>query len=190
MHPEKTAAEAPMAPSPGRAILLGIARRLDQLNFLLGRLSALVIVVILLLLSYDVIMRYVFRRPADWVLDVTQLAQATLAFVSASYVLKVGGHVNMNMVTEYLSNQWRRRFAIAASLITVLGSAWMAILSWSLFSRSLRIREAAYGIDIPLYPWKLLVSFCFALLAIQAFAMLIENILAGPEKFEELAGEL
>lgn len=175
---------------PGVALMIWLARQLDRLNFGLGRLSALLVVVIALLLIYEVFMRFVVNNPADWVLDITQLVQAALAFVAASYVLKTGGHVSMNMVTEYLNVEWRRRFAIAASLITLLGSAWMAYLSWNLFVRSFAIREAAYGIDIPLYPWKILVSLCFALMAIQALAMFIDNLLSAPEEFQEIGGEL
>lgn len=172
------------------AALLWLSRQFEKLNFGLGQISAALVVVIGLLLSYDVIMRFVFNISTDWVLDVTQLVQSALAFLGASYVLKTGGHVSMNMITEYLSNEWRRRLAIVASFITMLGSAWMAFLSWNLFARSFAIKEAAYGIDIPLYPWKILVSVCFVLLAIQALAMLIEHILAAPEEFHEIAGEL
>lgn len=178
------------AARPSAGLLMWLARQFEKLNFGLGQLSAVLVVVITLLLSYDVVMRFVFNVSADWVLDATQLVQAALAFLGASYVLKTGGHVSMNMVTEFLSNEWRRRFAIVASIVTMLGSAWMAFLSWNLFARSFAIRESAYGIDIPLYPWKILVSVCFVLLAIQALAMLIENVLAAPEEFHEIAGEL
>jgi TRAP-type C4-dicarboxylate transport system permease small subunit len=95
----------------------------------------------------------------------------------------------MNLLTEFVNNKWRRRLSIAANLITLLGSGWMSYLSWGLFAKSYRIKEATYGLDLPLYPWKFLVMLCFLLMGLQCLVMLIENILAPPDEFGKEKGE-
>ena len=162
---------------------------INKITDYLGRLGALLIFILAVLLGYDVIMRYVFNNPTSWVLDITQLIQAAVAFLIAGYVLKIGGHVNMNLLTEFVNNKWRRRLSIAANLITLLGSGWMSYLSWGLFAKSYRIKEATYGLDLPLYPWKFLVMLCFLLMGLQCLVMLIENILAPPDEFGKEKGE-
>jgi TRAP-type mannitol/chloroaromatic compound transport system permease small subunit len=52
----------------------------------------------------------------------------------------------------------------------------MAILSWKTFSRSYQISEAAYGIALPLYPWKFLVPLCFFVLALRFLSSLFDHL--------------
>ncbi len=160
-----------------------IVRAINRFVDYMGGVSCGLIVLISVLLLYEVFMRYVINKPADWVLDVTQLTQATLAFLSISYVLKVGGHTNMNLLTEFVGSRGRRWLSIFSNLVTLSASLWMAFLSWNLFTKSYKIKEAAYGVDIPLYPFKIFVTLGFALMGIQCLAMLIEDIRSSPDRF-------
>lgn len=144
---------------------------INKVSSFLGLVSGILICVLACLLIYDVFMRFVLNDPVDWTLDITQLLQASIAFLAASYVLKVRGHVNMSAVIAYMSPTWRRRMRIITYTITGLTSAWMAILSWSLFAKSLAISEQSFGIAIPLAPWKILVPIGFGIMCLQGLAM-------------------
>jgi len=163
--------------------MIKVLRVINRIVGYAGGVSCGLIIVISILLLYEVFMRYVINKPADWVLDVTQLTQATLAFVSISYVLKVHGHTNMNLLTEFVGNRGRRWLSIFSNLVTLVASFWMTFLSWNLFAKSYRIKEAAYGVDIPLYPFKIFVTIGFALMGIQCLAMIIEDIQSSPDRF-------
>lgn len=162
---------------------------IGRITGFLGHVGAFLISLLAILLVYDVIMRYVFNNPADWVLDLVQLLQVAMAFLTISYVHKIGGHINMNILTQFTSNKGRRWLSIASNSLTMIGSGWMGYLSWPLFTRSYRIHEAAYAIDIPLYPWKLLVPLCFSLMSLQCLVMTIENIMSSPDQFVAGKGE-
>jgi TRAP-type C4-dicarboxylate transport system permease small subunit len=151
--------------------------------------SVILVAVLAILLMYEVFMRFVLNSPVDWVLDISQLLQAALAFLSAAYVLKVGGHVNMNLLTEFVSKSWKKKLAISSNSLAAFGCAWMAYLTWDLFSKSLMIKEAMYSIDLPLYPFKILVPLCFASLSLQSLVQLWEAIQTAPEKFDVHAEE-
>jgi TRAP-type C4-dicarboxylate transport system permease small subunit len=161
---------------------------INKMSDYLGRISAGLILIISILLMFEVIMRYVIGKPLDWILDVTLLTQAAFAFLAASYVHKVGGHVSMNILTEYVNNKSRRWLSITSNILTTLGCVWMAFLSWNLFTKSYKIKEASYGVDIPLYPWKILVSVCIVLMSLQCLARLLEDIKASPDDFAEMKG--
>jgi TRAP-type mannitol/chloroaromatic compound transport system permease small subunit len=45
---------------------------INKITDYLGRLGALLIFILAVLLGYDVIMRYIFNNPTSWVLDITQ----------------------------------------------------------------------------------------------------------------------
>lgn len=160
----------------------------NKLAGFLGLVSGLLICVLACLLIYDVFMRFVLNSPVDWTLDITQLLQAAIAFLSAAYVLKIGGHVNMSAVVAYLSPVWQRRMALLTYAITGLTSAWMSWLSWRLFTESLAISEKSFGISIPMAPWKLMVPVGFGIMCLQALAM-AANLWLHPEEFASEGGE-
>ena len=170
-------------------MIRSMCKAIDRLSDYMGYLGAFLVFLMALLLGYDVVMRFVFNDPTSWVLDISGLIQATMAFLMASYVMKAGGHVGMNLVTEFVGGRWRRYLAIATQVFSVAGCAWMGYLSVSVFTKSYNIREEAYGLNLPLYPFKLLVPVCFLLMGLQCLAMLIEAVLASAEDFAKLNGE-
>jgi TRAP-type C4-dicarboxylate transport system permease small subunit len=149
---------------------------IDRITTVFGFVALLALGVMAILLVYDVVMRYVVGRPADWVLDVVQLVQVTLAFTAAAPVLKAGGHINMELLPTLVGPRYQRRLAILSNGICSVGCLWMSILSWKTFSRSYQITEAAYGIALPLYPWKFLLPLCFFVLALEFFASFLEHL--------------
>lgn len=128
------------------------------------------------LLMYDVLMRYVLNRTSDWSLDVVQLVQVTLAYAAAAPVLRSGGHISMEALPSMVSAAAKRRLEIISNGICALGSFWMVVITWKTFVRSYQISEAAYGIALPLYPWKFLVPLCFLLMALQFLRFFIKHI--------------
>ncbi len=143
---------------------------IDRIVSVSGFIALVSLGVMFALLLYDVAMRYVFHSPADWVLDVVQLVQVTLAFSAAAPVLRAGGHINMELLPTLVGRRRQRQLELLSNCICVAGCVWMAVLSWRTFSRSYQIGEAAYGIALPVYPWKFLVPLCFAILALQFLA--------------------
>ena len=154
-------------------------RAIDRITAGFGHVALLALGVMAVLLVYDVVMRYVVGRPADWVLDVVQLVQVTLAFTAAAPVLKAGGHINMELLPTLVGPRYQRRLEILSNGICSAGCLWMTILSWKTFSRSYQIAESAYGIALPLYPWKFLLPLCFFVLALEFFALLLEHLRKG-----------
>jgi TRAP-type C4-dicarboxylate transport system permease small subunit len=155
---------------------------INKISDFLGQVSGILICIMACLLVFDVFMRFLLNAPVDWTLDITQLIQAALAFISMAYVLKVGGHVNMDAVVSNVSPPWGRVLVIIGAALTGLASGWMAIISWRFFTISLAISEQAYGIKIPMAPWKLLVPFGFGIMCLQALVMAL-NLWMHPEEF-------
>ncbi|MDQ1336031.1 MAG: hypothetical protein QG552_2981 [Thermodesulfobacteriota bacterium] len=163
-------------------MLKAVIAAINKISDFLGLVSGILICILACMMMYDVFVRFVLNDPVDWSLDIGQLLQAAFAFLSASYVLKIGGHVNMEAVVSYVSPEWGRRLTITSTAITALASGWMAFLSWSLFTKSLAISEQLYGIAIPMAPWKFLVPFGFAVMCLQALAMAL-SLWLHPEEF-------
>lgn len=153
-----------------------ISRTIDYIISILRAISVLTVGVMAVLLLYEVIMRYVFNKPPLWVLDVVQLVQVTLAFTAAAPILKDGGHISMEVLPTFLNDAARRKLELLSNAICTVGCFWMTALGWRTFSQSYQISESAYGISLPIYPWKFLVPFCFFMLGLQFLSMLINQL--------------
>ena len=164
-------------------------RAINGISIFMGVLSGLIICILAVLLMWDVFMRYVMNRPVYWILDITQLLQAAMALMASAYVLKLGGHVNMSAIIAVVAKRWKKALTIIHLSVVALCCGIMAYLSWPMFIQSVRIQECPSGISIPLAPWKFLVILGFALLCLQALAMIISYVQIPSEDFEEVAGD-
>ena len=159
-------------------------RAINGISTIMGVLSGIIICILAVLLMWDVFMRYVINRPVYWILDITQLLQAAMALMASAYVLKLGGHVNMSAIIAAVTKRWKKTLTIIHLSVVALCCGIMAYLSWPMFIQSVRIKECPFGISIPLAPWKFLVVLGFALLCLQALAMIISYVHMPSENFE------
>lgn len=154
----------------------GFSVAIDRITSFFHFVAMVTISIMACLLIFDVVMRYVFNNPTDWVLDVVQLVQVTLAFAASAPVLRDGGHINMELLQSVISTRMRLVLEMLSNAICAGGSFWMSVLGWRTFTQSYMISESSYGITLPIYPWKFLVPLCFLVLGMQFSGMLITSL--------------
>ena len=76
-------------------------------------LGSLGIVLMVLGVTYDVIMRYVFRRPTVWAGAVTEDLLVLVAFVGAVCALELNRHVSVDLVYRHIPDRLRKYLDIA-----------------------------------------------------------------------------
>ena len=103
-------------------------RVIDFMAFLAGTL----LVGAVLIISLEICMRYFFRRPQVWTVEVCEYILFMLAFLGAPWLLKKGGHVSVDVVVERMNTQARRYLNLVSCGIGVLISAlitWFSIVA-------------------------------------------------------------
>lgn len=93
----------------------------------LNLLSALVLFALMLYVTAEVLMRYLFNRPLPGHLELTQLLIAPAVFLALSWVQARRGHVGMDLLHDRLSPRGR---AAADCLTLTLALATFAIITW------------------------------------------------------------
>lgn len=113
-----------------RAITGGLA----TLNLWMGYAAGLLVVASALILSGEVLARYLFNSPSDWALELCILMLIAATFLAAAYTLAARAHVNIDIVDHLMSgglNRWRL-------LLADLGAAglcgFVAANAWRLFA--------------------------------------------------------
>lgn len=129
---------------------------------------------LVLLIARDVFMRYVLNSPTGWMLEVAMGIQLLYGLFVAGYVLQVGGHIRMQLLTDHISQKTRLWLFAVTSVIGIAICSVMAIYAWQMASASLRMGERSSLIGYPVFYLKIMVLIGFALLGIQFIAETIK----------------
>jgi TRAP-type mannitol/chloroaromatic compound transport system permease small subunit len=86
-------------PSQG---LVKAVNAIDRFTDRIGSTIAWLNVPLALIVTYEVVMRYVFDAPTIWVFDVTYMLYGTIFMLGAAYALHKGAHIR----TDFFYEKW------------------------------------------------------------------------------------
>lgn len=144
---DRNAGDTPAAVG-GRSAWRRFAQAVKGFNVLTGYLSAVVIVITSLIVCYGVAMRYFFKSPIDWGLELSIFLLIIATFMSAAYTQLQRGHVTIEVLDHVLSpgaNKWRYLIGDAMSL---LFCAFLAVNAWEFFHEAFedgRVTDSTWG---------------------------------------------
>lgn len=155
------------------------ASTLAWLNLWLGYLAGLLVAVSAVLLTGEVMARYIFNAPSDWGLELCILMLIAATFMAAGHTLAAKAHVNIDIVDHWMSgslNRWRL-------LLADLGAAglcgFVAVNAWRLTG----VAWSEGWVSNSTWSPKLWIPFSFialgmSLLALQYLVQIIDGRLA------------
>ena len=107
----------------------------------LAFLGAITLAFTMLIVVYDVIMRYVLNRPSAWVSEIVAYALLYLTFLGTAWVLKEEGHIKMDLVLNRLNpgtQVWLNIITSVIGAIICLVVTWYGIkVTWDHFQEGL-----------------------------------------------------
>jgi TRAP-type C4-dicarboxylate transport system permease small subunit len=157
-----------------------------------GLLAGFATLAIVLLISYDVGMRYFLNQPQIFVDELASFLELLVVFGGAAYTFRVGGHVRVDLLTGHLTPAARARLRV---MTLALGIAFLGIVIW--VTTQSAITAFSYGrvSTVMLYPlWlpMLLIPAGLALMAlvmVAALARQVKILLGPPSLRDEVAPE-
>lgn len=172
--------------------LLKLEHLINRFSDLLGKLSALLFVLLLCNVFFDVISRYVFNDVSIGMQELEWHLYAAMFLLGVPYALRTEGHVRVDVIYERLSPQHRAWIDIFGSLFLLLPFAllvgWYGVgfahEAWALGETS----GDPGGLP---YRWviKAVIPFAFFSMAISGIGLLLKsiNILRGVEQSDYVA---
>jgi len=134
--------------------------------------ATLLFVAITVAICAEVLLRYGFNSPIAWVVELSEYALLWITFLGASYVLRHGGHVRVDILLQYLSPAALRVCGMVSAASCALTS--LVILVFGIDATWTAYQRGAYkptGIDVP--TWIVLIVIPIgALLLLLRFARL------------------
>ena len=125
--------------------------------------GGVVLLGLMLLVAFDVVMRYVLRLPFLGAYEMTELAMVLVVFLGLPYCAITNGHVAVDAFDAWLN---RPALRWLHGVVALVGAGLLAVMSWETVRYALRGKErgeATNMLKIELFPFELLAATSFAL---------------------------
>src|SRR3546814_80961 len=96
---------------------------MDRVSIAISRVSMFLIVLIVAIMFYEVVMRYVFASPTLWVNEMSLWAAGAVYLLAGLYVMQQRGHIRIFMLYDAVPRNWQRAFDVVSTLLLCLFSA-------------------------------------------------------------------
>lgn len=147
---------------------------IDRVSDACGRFAAWLFFAIGLLITAEVISRYVFNAPTPWTEDVSQALQIWATYLAAAFVLR---HRDLIVIEFFVTRMGpkRRRLADTVSLLAILAFAGFAVVyGCVIVAESIaQNRHASTMLGLPRWLTEAAIPVGFTLLSLQAVVELI-----------------
>ena len=129
--------------------------------------------ILIVILSIDVSLRYIFNSPLIWGSEVSALILSIVFFAGLPHVTGSQGHIRMDMLYRLMGPGAK---GITDAVTGLCGFIFALLLTYQSFKSTVemyRWNEGAEMIDIPYWPFVLFAGICGVILAAQFLIQMI-----------------
>lgn len=151
---------------------------ISSLDEKLAEVAGWVVVLMMLTISYDVLMRYLFNAPTSWSFEVNRYMLIMVVFIGGGWALPSGGHVSVDIFTENIPGKKKIILDIVTSvmagayvLIFLYQSTYFTYEAWEQ-----NIRSTEY-LAWPLWPIRIFLVVGAAMLFLEYVIRILKNCL-------------
>jgi len=149
---------------------------------------SLLLVAMTLLVFVEVVLRFGFNTGIHWAQEVTLLTSAWFVLFGASYGVKVGAHIGVDVLVKRLPRAARRVVGATAVLLCLFYCALFLIGSWDYLDLLYMIDTELEDLPVPRWMAMSILLIGFGLLVIR-FLQLLWKIIRGEEEGFHLSDE-
>jgi TRAP-type mannitol/chloroaromatic compound transport system permease small subunit len=161
-------------------------KTIDQISRKVAAAASYFLILMMGVVTFEVVARYVFNRPTEWAMEITQFTLLLLAVLGGAYTLLTGGHVNVDIIYGRFTVKTRAVISLFTSLLIFLFLGVLLWKSWDMFITSFRLNEHSASLFAPpLYPVKCLVPIGVCLILLQSIVRFIRYFITAVTGIEE-----
>jgi len=158
-------------------ILKSSLQIVDTISGWSGRLVSLLVAAMILIMTYEVILRYAFNAPTQWSYELTLFFFGSYCILGGAYTLLRREHVAMDVLYVRLSLKGRAILDLVTVFLFFLFCGVLLWYGWGFFMRSWAAGETTATPWNPvLWPVKLSIPMGAFLILLQGLAKFIRDI--------------
>lgn len=152
-----------------------------SLNRWLFQATVWLMAVVVPVMLYEVVARYVFDAPTVWGMELAVMLFGPYFLLGGPYLLHLKGHVALDLLRQRLSPRWTRRMDLVNYPVIVVFCVILIYYSLPAVASAVSYRETSFSAwNPPVWPIKLAVPLALALMALQALVEFIEALFGAP----------
>jgi TRAP-type mannitol/chloroaromatic compound transport system permease small subunit len=153
---------------------------IDKTNEWVGRVSSWSVIILALIVTYEVIMRYVFNKPSLGGFEYTKYIYAFHFMIVAGFALLHNSHANIDIFHSQLSEKNKLRLDLISYLFFFFPLCGVLLYFGTIFAwESWMFKETSWSIVAsPVYPVKTVIPVSIFLLLIQGISVFYKKVVA------------
>lgn len=158
-------------------VMKSIVNILDNISIWSGKLAAWLILPVIVVVSYEIVARYVFRAPTIWAVETMIYGCALIYVLCSAWVSQDGRHVRIDMLYERLSP---RTQAAVDSVSFIAFFLYISFLLWAsykyAYNSTIIFEESDSPWRPPLWPMKISLALGVALILLQGISNWLRDV--------------
>ena len=160
-------------------LLKAVLTRIDFLSDRSGKLVSWLIVVLILSLSYDTFMRYLFRAPTIWAYDVNYMLGGTVMLMGMAYASLHKTHIRVDILYNYFPANMKTIIDVVFNVLIFFPLYGMLLYKsadraiWSFHSKE--FSEVGFWRPV-MWPFRTMIPVAIALFLLAGIAWVIRDL--------------
>ena len=139
-----------------------------------GYLASALFIAIGFIVSYEVIMRYLFNSPTIWVNEVSRFLQIWATYLALTYSFHKRDFIRITVIYDRLNETGKKILDFISFIFIIIFSCFVVYYGWLIAHDSLKVgRTSSTILDVPSFLTELAIPLCFAFLVIR---VILESI--------------
>ena len=133
-----------------------------------GYLASALFIAIGFIVSYEVIMRYLFNSPTIWVNEVSRFLQIWATYLALTYSFHKQDFIRITVIYDRLNENGKKILDFISFIFILIFSSFVVYYGWLIAYDSLKVgRTSSTILDVPSFLTELAIPLCFAFLVLR-----------------------
>ena len=142
-----------------------------------GYLASALFIAIGFIVSYEVIMRYLFNSPTIWVNEVSRFLQIWATYLALTYSFHKKDFIRITVIYDRLNENGKKILDFISFIFILIFSSFVVYFGWLIAYDSLKVgRTSSTILDVPSFLTELAIPLCFAFLVLRVILEAIKYI--------------
>ena len=142
-----------------------------------GYLASALFIAIGFIVSYEVIMRYLFNSPTIWVNEVSRFLQIWATYLALTYSFHKKDFIRITVIYDRLNDNGKKILDFISFVFILIFSSFVVYYGWLIAYDSLKVgRTSSTILDVPSFLTELAIPLCFAFLVLRVIFESIKYI--------------
>jgi TRAP-type mannitol/chloroaromatic compound transport system permease small subunit len=148
----------------------------DTINEWCGRIFGFALVLLVFVVVYEVVMRYLFNRPTIWGMEISQMLMLISVCLGVGYTFLHSGHVKITILQDSFSSRTKAVIDGITYFVVLICASALIWYGFKIFWQNLIFNyHTSSAFAPPQWPAKMLVPVGGGLLALQCVAKLVRD---------------